>query len=214
MLLVAAAHQTGLIEALGQSLPTGAAGSRLAKSQPQSRQALLLTLLFLGAVGLERPWELRGYSGDDLALLTGRRWAYGYIHTERFLSELARAEAADPLTQAIARWSHRLWGAQTRYYIDLHRKPVYSDQVLPRGLIGCSGKILGSRTIGLLHDDQGHPLLALIERGDRHLTQQLPQLVSTYQHSLGHQPIRQIIMDREGLGADFLAQLKERIPTR
>jgi hypothetical protein len=76
-------------------------------------------------------------------------------------------------------------------------------------LIGRSGKILGSRTVGLLHDDQGHPLLALIERGDRHLTQQLPQLVSIYQHCLGHQPIRQIIMDREGLGADFLAQLKD-----
>lgn len=209
MLLVAAAQQTGLIEAIGQSLPAGAGGSRLAQSQPQSRQALLLTLLFLGAVGLERPWELRGYSGDGLALLTGRRWAYGYVHTERFLSELARAEAADPLTEAVARWSHSLWGTQPRYYIDLHRKPVYSDQVLPRGLIGRSGKILGSRTIGLLHDNQGHPLLALIERGDRHLTQQLPQLVRTYQHSLGHQPIRQIIMDREGLGADFLAQLKD-----
>lgn len=55
MLLVAAAQQTGLIAAISQSLPAGAAGSRLAKNQPQSRQALLLTLLFLGAVGLKRP---------------------------------------------------------------------------------------------------------------------------------------------------------------
>ena len=209
LLLVAAAQQTGLIEAIGQALPGGAPGSRLVKSQPQSRQSLLLTLLFLGAVGLERPWDLRSYSGDGLALLTGRRWAYGYVHTDRFLAELARAEAAEPLTMAVARWSHSLWGTQTRYYIDLHRKPVYSDQVLPRGLIGRSGKILGCRAIGLLHDEQGHPLLALTDRGDTHLTQQLPELVSTYRHSLGHQPIRQIIVDREGLGADFLAQLKD-----
>jgi transposase len=54
LLLAAAAQQTGLLEAIGQSLPAGAAVSRLTKSQPQSRQALLLTLLFLGAVGLER----------------------------------------------------------------------------------------------------------------------------------------------------------------
>jgi hypothetical protein len=65
------------------------------------------------------------------------------------------------LTEAVTRWSYTLWRAQARYYIDLHRKPVYSDQFLPHGLIGRGGKILGSRTIGLLHDDQGHPLLAL-----------------------------------------------------
>jgi hypothetical protein len=179
LLLVAAAQQTGLIEALGQALPGGGAGSRLIKSQAQPRQSLLLTLLFLGAVGLERPWDLRGYSGDGLALLTGRRWAYGYVHTERFLAELARAGAAEPLTVTVARWGHSLWGAQSRYYIDLYRKPVYSDQALPRGLIGRSGKILGCRAIGLLHDEQGHPLLALTGRGDVQLTQQLPVLVST-----------------------------------
>ena len=208
-MLAAAAQQTGLIETLSQALPTGTAGSRLAQSQSQSRQALLLTLLFLGAVGLARPWDLRSYSGDGLAWLTGRRWAYGYVHTDRFLAELAKAKAAEPLTLAVVRWSHALWGPQARYYIDMHRKPVYSDQALPRSLIGRSGKILGCRALGLLHDEQGHPLLALTGRGDTHLTQQVPLLVSTYRHSLGHQPIRQIIVDREGLGADFLAQLKD-----
>ena len=187
----------------------GKTGSRLAKSQAQCRQQLLLTLLFLGAVGLARPWDLRSYSGDGLALLTGRRWAYGYVHTDRFLAELARAEADQPLSIVVAHWSHQLWGQQSSYYIDLHRKPVYSDQALPRGLIGRTGKILGCRAIGLLHDEQGHPLLALTARGDTHLTQQLPELVSSYRQALGQQPIQQIVVDREGLGADFLAQLKD-----
>jgi len=207
--LLAAAQETGLIQQLLQALPVGKPGSRLATSQAQCRQQLLLTLLFLGAVGLARPWDLRGYSGDGLALLTGRRWAYGYVHTDRFLAELASAEADQPLTRAVAHWSYQLWGNQSGYYIDTHRKPVYSDQQLPRGLIGRSGKILGCRAIGLLHDEQGHPLLALTDRGDTHLTQQVPELVTTYRQALGHQPIRQIIVDREGLGADFLAQLKD-----
>ena len=36
------------------------------------RRRLLLTLLFLEAVGLHRTWDLRGYTADGLALLTGR----------------------------------------------------------------------------------------------------------------------------------------------
>jgi len=190
-------------------MPVGKSGSRLANSRPHSRQQLLLTLLFLGAVGLARPWELRSYSGDGLALLTGRRWAYGYVHTDRFLAELACAGADQPLSGAVAQWSYQLWGKQSSYYIDMHRKPVYSDYQLPRGLIGRTGKILGCRAIGLLHDEQGHPLLAMTGRGDTHLTQQLPELLTTYRQALGQQPIGQIIVDREGLGADFLAQLKD-----
>jgi hypothetical protein len=46
---------------------------------------LLLTLLFLGAVELQRTWDLRGYTADGLALLTGRMRAYGYRYTEVFL---------------------------------------------------------------------------------------------------------------------------------
>lgn len=207
--MLAAAQETGLIQQLLQALPVGKPGSRLATSPPRYRQHLLLTLLFLGAVGVARPWELRRYSGDGLALLTGRRWPYGYVHTERFLAELARAKGDQPLTRAVAQWSDQLWGDQSSYYIDMHRKPVYSNQQLPRGLIGRSGKILGCRAIGLLHDQQGHPLLAMIDRGDTHLTQQVPELVTSYRQALGQQPIRQIIVDREGLGADFLAQLKD-----
>jgi hypothetical protein len=42
----------------------------------------MLTLLFLEAVGLRRTWDLRGYTGQALALLTGRRLVYGYRHIE------------------------------------------------------------------------------------------------------------------------------------
>ena len=39
--------------------------------------------IFLEAVGLRRTWDLRGYTGQALALLTGRHLAYGYRHIER-----------------------------------------------------------------------------------------------------------------------------------
>ncbi len=109
-----------------------------------SRRMLVLTLLFLGVVGLRRTWDLRGYTGDALALLSGRKRAYGYFHTERLLSQMARANQAESLTDALAAWTTQLWqppelqslSNSTAYYIDGHRKPVYTERLIPRGLVG------------------------------------------------------------------------------
>ncbi len=177
-------------------------------------RALLLTLLFLPVAGMRRTWDLRSYSGDALALLTGRGWAYGYRHVERFLSWLARAGAADRLTDALAHWTTQLWhsaitapAAPAYYYIDGHRKPVFSDNRIPRGLIGRTGAIEGCRALVLLHDAHGHPLLATTHRGDQHLTIGLPQILARYAATTGDRRIDHVVVDREGMGGDFLAGL-------
>ena len=116
---------------------------------------LVLTLLFLGVVGLRRTWDLRGYTGGALALLSGRNRAYGYFHTERLLSQMARMNQAEPLTNALAAWTTQLWhppeqqplGNSTAYYIDGHRKPVYTERLIPRGLVGRLRTVLGCRTL-------------------------------------------------------------------
>ncbi|GCF10384.1 hypothetical protein KDI_39480 [Dictyobacter arantiisoli] len=83
MLLVAAVHETRLLETLETALSFCAplAGSRLAHLSSSSRQSLLRTLLFLGVVGLSRTWDLRSYTGDALGLLIGRSRSYGYFNT-------------------------------------------------------------------------------------------------------------------------------------
>ena len=43
--------------------------------------------------------------------------------------------------------------------------------------IGRTGKILGCRTLTVLHDPAGHPLLATTARGDAHLTTTVPALL-------------------------------------
>jgi hypothetical protein len=165
-------------------------------------------------LSLRRTWDLRSYTGDALALLTGRGWAYGYRHVERFLAWLARAGAADPLTDALACWTTQLWQpagatatAPAYYYIDGHRKPVYADDRIPRGLIGRTGAIEGCRALVLLHDAQGHPLLATTHRGDQHLTIGLPQVLARYAQATGRPTIDHVVVDREGMGGDFLAGL-------
>ncbi|HEY6406249.1 MAG TPA: hypothetical protein VIY29_02155 [Ktedonobacteraceae bacterium] len=177
---------------------------------------LVLTLLFLAAVGLRRSGDLRGYTGEALAVLTGRQQAYGYAHVERFLSQVAAVDGAEVLTTALGKWTAQLWHPtdeecpeiSTRFYVDGHRKPVYTDKLIPRGLIGRSGKILGCRALTLLHDEQGHPLLVTTERGDQHLTRGLPQILTRYQASGGPIARARIIVDREGMAAPFLRDLQ------
>jgi hypothetical protein len=215
LLLLAAAHESGLLAALTTALPRPTTTARLAKMLTATVRALLLTLLFLTAVSLRRTWDLRSYSGTMLALLSGRRWAYGYRHTERFLTELAHAGGAEPLTDALAQWTARLWlpppsdadAPLITVYIDGHRKPVYTDDRIPRGLIGRTGAIAGCRALVLLHDASGHPLLITTARGDTHLTVSLPQVLRRFEQAVGRRLVSRIIVVSSGMSAAFLAQL-------
>ncbi len=134
-MLLAATQQTKALAQLETALTpkvlTAAPSLRLAHGQPATLRRQLLTLLFLEAVGLRRTWDLRGYSGQALALLTNRRLAYGYRHIERFLADLAWLGADEVLTQALAGWTASLWKRQPEpedssvpvYYIDGTAKP-------------------------------------------------------------------------------------------
>jgi len=208
--MAAAAAETGLVAALAPALPT-----ELSHTTPVSRCQLLSTLLFLGVVGLRRLWDLRGYAGDALALLTGRRRAYGYRHAERFLAQLAQAGGAERLTDALARWSGTLWRPRLRpveepppsFYIDGHHKAVYADHLIPRGLVARRGVVLGCRALVLLHDSAGHPLLVTTHRGDLHLTIGLPQIIERFEAAAGLRQVERVIVDREGIAAAVLAEL-------
>ncbi len=193
---MAAAHQTGLITQLCEALPAGSATTRppLASTSTILHQRLLLTLLFLGAAGLQRTWDLRGYTADGLALLTGRRQAYGYRYTEAFLSQVAHTNGAECLTNALVHWTTQLWHPLPDLtapplslicYVDGHRKPVYSDVLIPRGVIGRLGVVLGCRALVLLHDEDGHPLLVTTHRGDQHLMVGLPSIITRYEDNEG-----------------------------
>jgi hypothetical protein len=176
---------------------------------------LLLTLLFLGAVGLRRTWDLRGYTAEALGLLTERKRAYGYCHTERFLSQLAQATGAEVLTDALAAWTAQLWHVSASgsldqpatFYVDGHHKPAYTETLIPRGLVGRLSRILGCRALVLLHDEDGHPLLATTHRGDLHLINGLPSIVTRYEQCAEGVCVRRIIVDREGMAAEFLSNL-------
>src|SRR5262249_16274717 len=93
------------------------------------------------------------------------------------------------------------------FYVDGHRKAVYSDVLLPRGPVGkLGGKILGCRELVVLHDADGHPLLATTQRGDCHLTVGAPQMLHSYEQAIGQTHVQRVVVEREGMAAEFLAQ--------
>jgi hypothetical protein len=105
LLLLAAAKPTGLLEALVRAIME-VADPRipgLSPPNPAVIARLVLTLLFLPVAGLARTWDLRSYTGTMLAVLTGRERAYSQRYTERFLTCLAHAGAAERLTEVIAK---------------------------------------------------------------------------------------------------------------
>jgi len=127
---------------------------------------------------------------------------------------LTTAQADQALTEALARWTAAVWqiGERSRegcssFYMDGHRKPVYTEALIPRGLIGRLGKIAGCRALVVLHDEQGHPLLVTTHRGDLHLTQGIPQLLTSYEQATESTHLNRLVVDREAMAADFLAQL-------
>ncbi len=221
MLLLAATKQTGLLAALVAAIMEVADPTILGLNplNPSVVERLLLTLLFLPVAGLARTWDLRSYTGTMLALLTGRERAYSQRYTERFLARLAHAGVAERLTEVVAKWTWKLWqteqsssdqpNAPAVFYIDGHRKAVYSDVLVPRGPVGkLGGKILGCRELVVLHDAQGHPLLVTTHRGDYHLTMGLPEMLCGYEQATDLPLLMQrVVVDREGMAAAFLAQL-------
>jgi len=222
LLLLAAAYQTGFLAKLGtaiQCVATTAPSSSLPLNLAVIER-LLLTLLFLPVAGLARTWDLRTYTGTLLALVTGRGCAYSYAYVEQFLSRLAHAQADEGLTDAVAQWTWALWldkqpheeqeqeEQKAVFYVDGHRKAVYSDGLVPRGPVGkLGGKILGCRELVVLHDQEGHPLLVNTQRGDQHLTIGVPQLVQRYEQATDLVHLDCLVVDREGMAAEFLFQL-------
>jgi hypothetical protein len=59
----------------------------------------------------------------------------------------------------------------------------------------------------LLHDNRGHPLLATTHRGDQHLTIGAPELLQRYERAIDLVHLDCLVVDREGMAAEFLYQL-------
>jgi hypothetical protein len=67
--------------------------------------------------------------------------------------------------------------------------------------------VLGCRALLLLHDAKGHPLFATTHRGDLHLTKGASTFLDRYDQATDAAAVARLIIDREGMAAEFLATL-------
>src|SRR5258708_10322356 len=81
------------------------------------------------------------------------------------------------------------------------------NPTMGNGFSGLFVQPLGCRELVVLHDAQGHPLLATTHRGDYHLTIGLPEMLHRYEQAVGQTMMQRVVVDREGMAAEFLAQL-------
>ncbi len=86
------------------------------------------------------------------------------------------------------------------------RLAVHADHLIPRGLVGRQGKVLGCRALVVLHDQQGRPRLLTTHRGDQHLTIRLPAMITRDAQAAGLCSVERVV-DREGMATEFLATL-------
>ena len=66
---------------------------------------------------------------------------------------------------------------------------------------------MASRALVVLHDQEGHPLLVTTHRGDQHLTIGLPAIIAHYEQAADLHCLQRVVVDREGMAAEFLAAL-------
>src|SRR6266699_5509405 len=60
----------------------------------------------------------------------------------------------------------------------------------------------------LLHRQARNVKAKTTHRGDHHLTIGLPQMLHCYEQATGQALMQRVVVDREGMAAEFLAQLK------
>ncbi len=81
--------------------------------------------------------------------------------------------------------------------------------LVPRGPVGqLDGKLLGCRALVRLHDAQAHPRLSTTQRGEHHVTMGRPPLLHCHEQALEQMRVQRVVVDREGMAAQFLAQHK------
>src|SRR5216684_1505006 len=100
-------------------------------------------------------------------------------------------------SQAASHLLLRGWAPQARLQRSLD--PTRPDRAY--------GQVLGGRALLLLHDALGHPHLATTHRGDLHLTKGVSQFLIRYDQATGGNSVARLIIDREGMAAEFLHQL-------
>ncbi|GAG19356.1 unnamed protein product, partial [marine sediment metagenome] len=166
---------------------------------------------------MERIWHFKTvYPRDGLGALCGTGLPYRYHTIDNFLRELSRLDIDKQLSRDLARTYLEIFhlNIETReeqtFYIDCHRKVLWTKKNVPKGLHATRNKILKCLDVYFIHDCNGIPILPWTRPGDSHLVNELLPIVQELEKAVGKDIVKLAIFDREGLSLALFSEITER----
>ena len=163
------------------------------------------TLLYLPVFGMERPYHLDRYHKRGLGLLAGSGKRYSYNTIDSYLGNLDKLGISEEMSKRLARCYLEALCIEVElkdgsyFYIDGHSKYVWSSKNIPKAFFTTLKRAERGLHQYFLNSSKGHPLLLLTCAGDSHLTQEMFNLIESFENAVGKEIVRVSIFDREGL---------------
>ena len=175
------------------------------------------SLIYMPIFQMERIWHFKTvYPRDGLGALCRTGLPYRYHTIDNFLRELSRLDIDKQLSRDLARTYLEIFhlNIETReeqtFYIDCHKKVLWTKKNVPKGLHATRNKILKCLDVYFIHDCNGIPILPWTRPGDSHLVNELLPIVQELEKAVGKDIVKLAIFDREGLSLALFSEITER----
>jgi len=135
---------------------------------------------------------------------------------DKFLREISLLDMDKQLSRDLARAYIEVSGLtfQTQeeqtFYIDCHRKVLWTKKNVPKGLHATRNKILKCLDVYFIHDCNGMPILPWSRPGDSHLVNELLPILRELETAVGKDIVKLAIFDREGLSVALFSEITDR----
>lgn len=175
------------------------------------------TLLYMPIFQMERIWHFKTvYPRDGLGVLSGSGLPYKYHTMDNFLRELPRLDIDKILSRDLARAYIEVFNLkfetkeEQTFYIDCHKKVLWTKKNVPKGLHATRNKILKCLDVYFIHDCNGMPILPWTRPGDSHLVNEIMPIIEELEKSVGKEIVKLVIFDREGVSLALFREFTER----
>ena len=175
------------------------------------------TLLYMPIFQMERIWHFKTvYPRDGLGVLSGSGLPYKYHTMDNFLRELPRLDIDKILSRDLARAYIEVFNLsfetkeEQTFYIDCHKKVLWTKKNVPKGLHATRNKILKCLDVYFIHDCNGMPILPWTRPGDSHLVNEIMPIIEELEKSVGKEIVKLVIFDREGVSVALFREFTER----
>ena len=172
------------------------------------------SLIYMPIFQMERIWHFKTvYPREGLGYLSGSGLPYKYHTMDNFLREIPQLDIDKALSRDLARRYIEIFHLtfeteeEQTFYIDCHKKVLWTKKNVPKGLHITRNKILKCLDVYFIHDCNGMPILPWSRPGDSHLVNELLPIVQELEKAVGKKIVKLVIFDREGVSVALFTEI-------